>query len=59
MLELSWEVIAHHACSSDLVPSDCYLFRSLQNSVNRKDFDGEQLRYHVTLKAESSMRRGS
>ena len=34
LLRLSWEVMLHPPYSPDLAPSDYYLFRSLQNSLN-------------------------
>ena len=35
-LRLGWEVMLHPPYSLDLAPSDYYLFRSLQNSLNGK-----------------------
>jgi len=32
--ELDWEVLMHPPYSPDIASSDCYLFRSLQNSLN-------------------------
>ena len=36
---LGWEVLIHPLYSPDIAPSDLHLFRSLQNSLNRKNFD--------------------
>ena len=38
----------HPPCGFDLAPSDYYLFRSLQNSLNVKTFnDDEAVTYHL------------
>ncbi|KAF7381282.1 hypothetical protein HZH68_016157 [Vespula germanica] len=34
LLELGWDVMSHSSYSPDLTPSDYYLFRSTQNSLN-------------------------
>ena len=46
-LRLGWEVMLHHPHSLDLAPSDYYLFRSLQNSLNRKTFNNEAVKSHL------------
>ena len=38
LLQLSWEVLIHPLYSPDVAPSDFHLFRSLQNSLNGKNF---------------------
>lgn len=38
LLEFSWDVLPHPPYSPDLAPSDYYLFRSLQNSLDGKNF---------------------
>lgn len=38
LTELGWEVLMHPPYSPDLAPSDYYLFRSLQNSLNEVKF---------------------
>ena len=38
-LQLGWEVLIHQPYSSDIAPSDFHLFRSLQNSLKRKNFN--------------------
>jgi len=40
-LDLGWEVLSHPPYSPDLAPSDYYLFRSLQNSLNGKTFNDD------------------
>ena len=48
LLRLGWEVTLHLPYSSDLAPSDYYLFRSLQNSSNGKNFnDDEAVKSHL------------
>jgi histone-lysine N-methyltransferase SETMAR len=37
-MQLGWDVLHHPPYSSDLAPSDYHLFRSLQNSLNGKNF---------------------
>ena len=39
LLQLSWEVLIHLPYSADIAPADFHLFRSLQNSLNGKNFD--------------------
>jgi len=39
LVQLGWDVLSHPPYSSDLEPSDYHLFRSLQNSLNGKNFD--------------------
>ena len=39
LLRLGWEVMLHPPYRPDLAPSDYYLFRSLQNSLNLKTFN--------------------
>ena len=38
LLQLGWEVLIHPPYSPDIAPSDFHLFRSLQNSLNGKNF---------------------
>ncbi|KAG6797842.1 Ammar1 transposase [Apis mellifera caucasica] len=40
-LELGWDVLPHPPYSPDLVPSNYFLFRSLQNSLNGKNFNND------------------
>ena len=39
LLQLGWEVLIHLPYSADIAPSDFHLFRSLQNSLNGKNFN--------------------
>ena len=39
LLQLGWEVLIHLLYSPDISPSDFHLFRSLQNSLNGKNFN--------------------
>ena len=39
LLQLGWEVLIHLPCSLDISPSNFYLFWSLQNSLNGKNFN--------------------
>ena len=41
LLELGWDVLPHPSYSSDLAPFDYFLFRSLQNSLNGKNFNND------------------
>ena len=48
LLRLGWEVMLHPPYSPDLEPSDYYLFRSLQNTLNGKIFnDDEVVKSHL------------
>jgi len=38
LLQFGWNVLPHPPYSSDIAPSDFYLFRSLQNSLIGKNF---------------------
>ena len=42
LLDLGWEVMPHPPHSPDLAPSDYRLFLSLQNHLNRKNFDSNK-----------------
>ena len=42
VLEFGWEVMPHSPYSPDLAPSNYYLFRSLQNHLDRKTFDSNE-----------------
>ena len=39
LLQLDWEVLIHPPYLPDIAPLDFYLFRSLQNSLNGKNFN--------------------
>ena len=43
LLELGWEVMPHPPYSPDLALPDYYLFRSLQNHLNGKTFDSNEV----------------
>ena len=48
LLRLGWKVMLHPLCNPDLTPSDYYLFRSLQNSLNGKTFnDDKAVKLHL------------
>ena len=42
LLRLGWEVMLHPPYSSDLSPSDYYLFQYLQTSLNGKTFNDDE-----------------
>ena len=46
LLKLGWNVLPH-PYSSDIAPSDFYLFRSLQNSLNGKSFNSLVEKNHL------------
>ena len=39
LLQLGWEVVIHPPYSPDIAPSEFHLFRTLQNSLNRRNFN--------------------
>ncbi|KOX75124.1 Histone-lysine N-methyltransferase SETMAR [Melipona quadrifasciata] len=48
LLELGWDVLSHPPYLPDLAPSDFYLFRSLQNFLNGKNFNSlAEIKNHV------------
>ena len=48
LLQLGWEVLIHPPYSPDIAPSDFYLFRSLQNSLNGRNFNSlEDCKRHL------------
>ena len=48
LVQLGWEVLIHLPNSPDIAPLDFHLFRSLQNSVNRKSFSSlEDCKRHL------------
>ena len=42
ILQLGWEVLSHPPYSSDILPSDYHLFRSLQHHLTRQEFKDEE-----------------
>ena len=47
-LQLGWEVLIHPPYSPDIAPSEFHLFRSLQNSLNGKNFSSlEDCKRHL------------
>ena len=47
-LQLGWEVLIHPLYSPGIAPSDFHLFRSLQNSLNGKNFNSlEDCKRHL------------
>ena len=47
LLELGWDVLPHPPYSPDLAPSDYFLFRSLQNSLNDKNFNNDDIKSYL------------
>ncbi|GFU05964.1 mariner Mos1 transposase [Trichonephila clavipes] len=48
LLQLEWDTVPHPPYSPDLTPSDYYLFRSLQNFLDRKTFtSNEEVKNHL------------
>jgi len=41
IFEFGWDLLPHPPYSPDLAPSDYYLFRSLQNSLDGKKYDND------------------
>ena len=58
LLELGWDVLPYPPYSPDLAPSDYFLFRSLQNSLNGKNFnnDDDIKSYLIQLFANKNQR---
>lgn len=42
LLSFGWDLLPHPPYSPDLAPTDYHLFRSLQNSMDGKQFENEQ-----------------
>ena len=52
LLQLGWEVLIHPLYSSNIAPSDFHLLRSLQNSLNGKNFNSlEDCKRHLGCKS--------
>ena len=48
LLQLGWEALIHPPYSPDIAPSDFHLFRSLQDSLNGKNFSSlEDCKRHL------------
>ena len=47
LLELGWDVLPHPPYSPDLAPSHYFLFRSLQNSLNDKNFNNDDIKSYL------------
>ena len=48
LLQFGWEVLIHPSYSPDVAPTDFHLFRSLQNSLNGKNFNSlEHCKRHL------------
>ena len=48
LLQFGWEVLIHQPYSPDIAPLDFHLFRSLQNSLNGKNFNSlEDCKRHL------------
>ena len=47
LLELGWDILPHPPYSPDLAPSDYFLFRSLQNSLNGKNFNNDDIKSYL------------
>ena len=48
LLQLGWEVLIHPLYSPDTAPSACYLFQSLQSSLNGNSFNSlEDCKRHL------------
>ena len=59
LLELGWDILPHPPYSLDLAPSDYFLFRSLQNFLNGKNFNNDDIKFSFLLiKTRSFMNVG-
>ena len=47
LLQLGWEVLIHPLYPPDIALSDFHLFRSLQNSLNGKNFNSQGCKRHL------------
>ena len=47
LLQLGWEALIHPLYSPDIAPLDFRLFRSLQNSLNGKNFNSQGCKRHL------------